>query len=135
MKHKIYALTTANVLLLIALIVTIDYFNGAIQDLRNTVALKATVINLSEDVNRLTNDNTNLRKRIMLNENRIRYFGSTIYGSDSKALNRINAADLLYRNDYGNKNGLTEITIWTNRSENAYDSIYNTRIDFVNSFK
>lgn len=135
MKHKIYALTTANVLLLIALIVTIDYFNGAIQDLRNTVALKATVINLSEDVNRLTNDNTNLRKRIMLNENRIRCFGSTIYDSDSKALNRINAADLLYRNDYGNKNGLTEITIWTNRSENAYDSIYNTRIDFVNSFK
>lgn len=135
MKHKIYALTTANVLLLIALIVTIDYFNGAIQDLRNTVALKATVISLSEDVNRLTNDNTNLRKRIMLNENRIRCFGSTIYGSDSKSLNRINAADLLYRNDYGNKNGLTEITIWTNRSENAYDSIYNTRMDFINSFK
>lgn len=126
MKHQIYALTTALVITIIGLIVTIDYFNGAIRDLQNTVALKASVSNLSEDINRIIIDNTNLRKRIMLNENRIRCFGTTIYGSDYKALQRIEAADVLYRNDYGTKSAFPEITLWTNRADNAFDSIYNT---------
>lgn len=70
MKHKIYALTTANVLLLIALIVTIDYFNGAIKDLKAEVESHRVDIQLlgqTTNTLRINQAKTNIALAIKIN--------------------------------------------------------------------
>lgn len=87
MKHQIYALTTALIITIIGLIVTIDYFNGEVKRLdKNIENLVYAIQNYDE---RIESHND----RIIRNENRIRCFGTTIYGSYENAETAINKAD------------------------------------------
>lgn len=87
MKHKIYALTTALIITIIGLIVTIDYFNGEVKRLDNDIQSLRWSIQLQ--IGTIENHND----RIIRNENRIRCFGTTIYGSYENAETAINRAD------------------------------------------
>lgn len=87
MKHQIYALTTALIITIIGLIVTIDYFNGEVKRLDNDIQSLRWSIQLQTGTIENHND------RIIRNENRIRCFGTTIYGSYENAETAINRAD------------------------------------------